>query len=379
MKRTFHELLLCLEKNLKTLKPSIKWMTIILKEQLISALKEHTELIEFDSGEGSLLISEYGGRLLGMFPQNDSLNLLWVNPNIKKVIKERSWETGGERYWISPERDFFYKKPEIWQEWACPQSLDPANYEFLASSDSSCTVSSGFFILNQRTKQGSNGEITRQFRELKEPVSTGVSYCGIEILDDCILYRPGLKVNGWSLSQVISGGIKSPGTVIIPTKLISKPISYFKLIPDDRLKVMDDHVAFRIDVDAIYKLAIRPEDIDFERPAKIGYILKIPDSENYGLIVKLSDDIPKNQFECFDVSRDHPDSEIGVIQSYNSESPFKPNLNFGEIELQLSLFKTIDNASHGKAKHQLFGYLGTKDEILSVQEKYFGIKDPYLF
>ena len=361
------------------MKPSIVIMNHKLKEQLISGLKEYTELIEFDSGEGSLLISEFGGRLLGVFPKNDSLNLLWVNPNIKKVIKERSWEIGGERYWISPERDFFYKKPEIWQEWACPQSLDPAHYEFLASSDNSCTVSSGFFILNQRTKQGSNGEITRQFRPVKEPFSTGVSYCGIEILDDCILYRPGLKVNGWSLSQVISGGIKNPGTVIIPTKRKSKPISYFKLIPDDRLKVMDDHVAFRIDVDTIYKLAIRPEDIDFERPAKIGYILKIPDSEKYSLIIKLSDDIPKNQSECFDVSRDHPDSEIGVIQSYNSESPFNFHLNFGEIELQLNPFKTMDNTSHGKARHQLFGYLGTKDEILSVQEKYFGIKDPYLF
>ena len=142
---------------------------------------------------------------------------------------------------------------------------------------------------------------------------------------------------------------------------------------------MDDHVAFRIDVDAIYKLAIRPEDIDFERPAKIGYILKIPDSEKYSLIVKLSDDIPKNQSECFDVSRDHPDSEIGVIQSYNSESPIKSHLSFGEIELQLNPFKTIDNALHGKAKHQLFGYLGTRDEILSVQEKYFGIEFPYLF
>ena len=95
--------------------------------------------------------------------------------------------------------------------------------------------------------------------------------------------------------------------------------------------------------------------------------------------MKLSNDIPKIQDECFDVSRDHPDSEIGVVQSYNSESPDKPILNFGEIELQLNQFNTIDNASHGKSNHQIFGYIGTKNEILNVVEKYLGIENPILF
>ena len=105
----------------------------------------------------------------------------------------------------------------------------------------------------------------------------------------------------------------------------------------------------------------------------------MPDNEDYGFLVKLSNDIPRTQNECFDVARDHPDSEIGVVQSYNSESYEKPLLNYGEIELQLNLFNTIDNASHGKAKHQLFGYIGSKEEILGVIEKYLGIVNPLLF
>ena len=145
------------------------------------------------------------------------------------------------------------------------------------------------------------------------------------------------------------------------------------------MKIGENYVAFKIDVDDIYKLAIRPEDINFDIPAKIGYIVKIPDSEEYGFIVKLSDDIPKTQDDCFDVSRDHPNSEIGIIQSYNSESPDKPSLNFGEIEIQLNQFQAIENASHGKAKHQLFAYIGTKEEILRVVEKYLRIDSPYLF
>ena len=71
--------------------------------------------------------------------------------------------------------------------------------------------------------------------------------------------------------------------------------------------------------------------------------------------------------------------KISPRKSYNSESPNKPSLNFGEIELQLNSFQAIDNASHGKATHQLFAYIGTKEEILKVVEKYFGINNPELF
>ncbi len=61
--------------------------------------------------------------------------------------------------------------------------------------------------MNQRTKQGSQGEITRQIRVIQEPYKTGVNYCGLELLDDCIFFRPNLKLNGWSLATVISGDI----------------------------------------------------------------------------------------------------------------------------------------------------------------------------
>ncbi|MFW9902134.1 MAG: DUF6786 family protein [Candidatus Thorarchaeota archaeon] len=348
-------------------------------EALTSSIENKTELIELKSGEATALISEYGGRLLALFPRNETYNLLWINNDPKKVIATRDRVIGGDRYWISPERDFFYKDPDNWAEWECPKSLDPANYEILASSGSSCTLSSQIYVFNHRTKQGIQGEITRQFQIIKEPYETGVPYCGVEFLDDCVLYRPNLKINGWSLANIISGGPDDPGTVLIPTNSNPKPISYFRTIPEDRLKVGENYVAYKIDVDDIYKLAIRPEDIDFSKRAKIGYMLKIPESEHYGFIVKLSDDIPRTQNECFDIARDHPEAEIGVIQSYNSESPDKPLLKYGEIELQLNQFETIDNASHGKAKHEIIGYIGNKAEILSVVKLYLGIDDPFLF
>jgi len=355
-------------------------MNFFTKNELISIKDDIGNIVELKfNEESSVIVSEYGGRLLGLYPKNDVFSLLWINPEIKNVIKSRQRDIGGDRYWISPEREFFYEKPQTWEGWFCPHGLDPAYYEFLAESSKSCTLSSPITVESQIKKEIYNGEMTRQMSLIKDPISTGLSYCGIEFVDDCIFFQPGLRINGWSLACVISGGSSNPGTALIPTKSDPRPLSYFRTIPQDRVRVGNNYVAFKIDVDDVYKLAIRPEDIDFSRKAKIGYVLKIPDSEEYGFLVKLSDDIPKSQKECFDVSRDHPEEEIGVIQSYNSESLNKPLLKFGEIEIQLNKFETIDNTSHGKAKHQILGYIGSKVEILDVIEKFLGISNPKLF
>jgi len=356
-------------------------MDYYTKEALISAINKHLHFCELSlNGNSSALISDYGGRVLGLFPRNDNYNLLWINPNITESIISKSWDIGGDRYWIGPEKSFFYEKPENFENWHCQAGLDPANYEILAENEKTCTASSPIALRNYVSNVILRGEITRQFKVIKEPIKTGISdYCGIEYIDDCVIFQPNIEANGWSLTCVISGGRKNPGTVIVPTRPDSKPLSYFRIIPEDRLKQAPDHVSFKIDVDDIYKLAIRPEDIDFNRHSKIGYIIKIPNSEEFGFIVKMSNDIPKKQEDCFDISRDHPDSEIGVIQAYNSKSPNKSSLQFGEIELQLNPFKTIDNTSHGKATHQLCGYMGSKEEILGVIEKYLGVSEPFIF
>jgi hypothetical protein len=355
-------------------------MNYFNRNDLISIKDDLGLLVELSfNNESSAIVSEYGGRLLGLFPKNKSYSLLWINPNIKSVIKSRQWEIGGDRYWISPEREFFYEKPQTWENWFCPHGLDPAYYEILAESSKSCTLSSPITVESQIKKEIYKGEMTRQISLISDPISSGLNYAGVEFVDDCVFFQPNLQINGWSLACVISGGVSNPGTVLIPVKSDPKPLSYFRTIPEDRLHVGDNYIAFKIDVDDIYKLAIRPEDIDFSKKAKIGYVIKIPDSEEYGFLAKLSEDIPKSQEECFDVSRDHPDEEIGVIQSYNSKSVNKPSLMFGEIELQLNQFKTIDNTSHGKAIHQIVGYIGSKQEILDVIEKILGIIIPDLF
>ncbi|TXT62941.1 MAG: hypothetical protein BAJALOKI1v1_820001 [Promethearchaeota archaeon] len=355
-------------------------MNYYTREDLISILKNFTTYSELHSKQnGSVIISEFGGRPLGLFPKKNNISLLWINPELERVLQKKDSGIGGDRYWLSPERTFFYKKPETWEKWFCPPGLDPAAYTLKEESSSKCTLRSPLSLTNQFTKQKYMGSMIRTIEIIKEPFSTDVDYCGIQFTDECSLNYPNPQLNGWSLATVISGYINNPGTVLIPTKHKPTPLSYFRPIPKDRLILGKNYVAFKIDVNEIYKLAIRPEDIDFSRNAKIGYFLKIPHHEMYGFLIKLSNDIPRTQKECFDVARDHPNSEIGVVQSYNSKSPKENKLQFGEIELQLNKFEMQNDISKGKAIHQLFGYIGNKEEILDVISKYLGIETPQLF
>ena len=346
---------------------------------LKSEISNLTNFVEFLYEEGSIIISEYGGRLLGFFPLLSEYSLLWINPFIKTAIHSKDFLIGGERYWISPERTFFYKDPENFKDWFCPRGIDPANYEITKRSQSECQLTSKITLINQYNKERYNGEITRKFKLIKEKVKTGIPYIGIEIIDDCFLDVQNIGLNGWSITQCITGGKNNPGTVLIPTKSNPKPLSYFRMIPDDRMIIGENYIAFKIDSDDVYKIAIRPEDINFNIHAKIGYLLEIPNSDKYGFLIKLSDDLPKNQDQCFDVARDRPNSERGVIQSYNDESHDPSVVSFGEIELQLNSFTSWKNSSRSRAKHRLFGYIGKKQEIFDIIEKYLGISHPEIY
>ncbi|MHA1846111.1 MAG: hypothetical protein ACTSXU_00555 [Promethearchaeota archaeon] len=358
-------------------------MNYFKRDALIASLKKLVSYHEIETGSdnGGMIFSEYGGRLLGIFPRDESVNLLWTNMRLSDEIENKRWNIGGNRYWISPEQVFFYKDPVNWDGWFCPSGLDPASYQFTEVGSRRCRIESKIFLTNQMTGESFVGRVEREFLLIREPIKSGLVHCGVEVRERCEILSSNFLGNSWSLTQVISGGVRNPGTVIIPTKDGSKPLSYFRVIPADRVKELRDHVAFKIDVDDIYKLAIRPEDLDFSIQAKIGYVLKYPvgTTDDYIFIVKLSNDLPWDQSGCHDISRDHPGLEKGVVQSYNSESPDKPALSFGEIELQLDGFKSDGEKSVSRVRYQLFAYLGEKDEILELIRRYMHLSDPYLY
>ena len=65
-------------------------MNYFTKNTLLSFKEDIGNPIELNfNDESSAVVSEYGGRLLGLYPKNDCYSLLWINPEIKEVVKTR--------------------------------------------------------------------------------------------------------------------------------------------------------------------------------------------------------------------------------------------------------------------------------------------------
>jgi len=73
-------------------------MNYYTKDTLLTTVEDSTKLVELTLDEATAIISEYGGRLLALFPRIDCYNLLWVNSNPKNIIETRNRAIGGDRY-----------------------------------------------------------------------------------------------------------------------------------------------------------------------------------------------------------------------------------------------------------------------------------------
>lgn len=345
---------------------------------------ELTEILEGNTpyfvlrGEGgcSIVLMQRGGRLIGAFPKEGSKNALWAHPQLEAILNTEEWNVGGDRLWISPERDFFYKDAERFEHWFCPRALDPGNYELASSNRNAVTFRNVFDLSNMRT-----GEIykdvcvTRTMSYLPNPYASdprlekaleSVSYVGMGSVEEILVKGSydWLRINPWIITQVNPGSPENPGMAIVPTKAGVQPIHYFGKIPDDRLKVYEDHVSFKIDGEAIYKLGIRPEDLPLRREAAIGYLVDNGEANRESLLlIRRSKDVPKNQSECLDVAKRDPDGPRGSVQSYNSGL----GLRMGEVELQLSSLERQDQGYYyQRARADLLIFQGPRNKIIEV-------------
>jgi hypothetical protein len=350
---------------------------ILDQKELTNILEGNTSyFILRGEGECSLVLMQRGGRLIGAFPKEGSKNALWTNPQLESILNTEEWNVGGDRLWISPERDFFYRNAERFEQWFCPSALDPGNYELAYSSRDAVAFRNVFDLSNMRTGETYKDVcVTRTMSYLPNPYASdprlekaleSVSYVGIKSVEEVLVKEnyDRLRINPWIITQVNPESPKNRGMAIVPTKGADvQPIHYFGKIPDERLKVFGDHVSFKIDGEVVYKLGIRPEDLPLEREASIGYIADIEEANRESLLlIRRSKNAPRNQSECLDVAKANPNGLRGSIQSYNSGL----ELQLGEVELQLSPIERRDKGYYQRAIADLLIFQGLRNKIVEI-------------
>jgi hypothetical protein len=185
---------------------------------------------------GKLLISEFGGRIIGLFPDKET-NLLWVNPDAMKQEIVNAWRTGkdwsnigGNRVWLSPEIDTNVRDPmRMMETYSVPPEVDPGSYR-LTVEDDEVYLSQDVTIEWIRLAKQIQLEVERRIIRMDHPnvaISGDTSFAGyqsVSMLRASGSYgtaRPGL----WDIVQVPRGGritcLVPPGTH--PTPAIGYP------------------------------------------------------------------------------------------------------------------------------------------------------------
>lgn len=342
-------------------------------DELSDITRKHTTATVVDSGAGKLLFSEYGARLLGMFPDRTLPNVLWTHEELDAHMAKGSWLVGGERLWLSPERNYYYENPRDFEVHRVPAGLDPGNYH----TTGELTFENEFSVLDSlRNETYDNCSARRQFVTIDDPYASGLDFTGVRIDDTMKVAAPGLEIAAWSLAMVFNRGPGKPGTALFPVTGAATILGYFWPIPPDRADVRDGYARFKIDGDAEYKLGLLPTDMDFDNPCKAVYVSPYPDGDRWFCILKRSNDMPGTVEECVDQPKAELGGARGATQAFNCGPDTGEGWDFGEIELQLLKGITQGDATVSHAVHELIAYAGSKDEILELARNALGSTSP---
>jgi len=329
-------------------------------------VSKHTAVEIVESNSGAMLFSEYGARLLGMFPKLDASNTLFVHKNLDAHFTIGDWKIGGERLWIAPEREYYFENPRDFEGFHVPAVVDPGEYNV---SDN-LTYVNRLSLLNLVTNElHDSTEFKRVFTPISDPYNSGGAFVGVSIHDSITVKNTTDRFAAWSLTQVYSGSAEHPGTVLIPLAPSGSPLHYFRAIPTDRLLENDGCLSFRIDGSDEYKIAVSPEDARCATDAQMAYLCPYPENDLWFCIIKSSQDVPSTQDTCVDTPRSDPQGPKGAIQSYNAncfDLEDGDDSQFGEIELQMSKNTTKDGTEISSGTHQLLSYAGTRDEMIEL-------------
>lgn len=337
--------------------------------ELYKKTKDKTRVTLKESNTGVALFSEFGGRLLGLFPSSEQPNTLWVPEDIDSRLSSKDWLLGGERLWVAPQRNYFFTDPHNFDGFRVPPDLDPGHYE----QKNNLSFANTFLLHDQHLKQEHhNCEIRRDFAMIEtDPYESGLNFTGITIKDFLSIPNANISICAWSISMVPTIGPQNPGTTLMPIANSSALVNYFDTTPSNRSSIEHSVARFLIDSKKPLKLAVTPDGIIWTNPAKVIYIAPFPNAQQWYCLIKRCDDLPKNQDECVDIPSNNQSGLKGAVQAYNHG--YGSKMLYGEIELQFP--KGIVNATNqivSGGNHELLSYCGSKEEILNLAKQVLG-------
>lgn len=281
--------------------------------------------ISWEDGQNRITFAPHHGRLLQV--EIEGHNAIWENDNY-----QGDWNPGGDRLWIAPENDFFWKikGPFDFEHYQIPPSLSENDWN-IQEETHSLTLSKELNLENLHTKKTFKAKASRHYSKTEAhqdmdwlAVSAFTTKDTLVIEQNPAIHQ---KIGIWSLLQLPAGG-----TLSIPIQEENDHYqNYFNPIPEDLWNIENKQLKLKITGAHHYKVGVAKLS-----EGKLFYTREI--DQNRKLVIIRSFDLCPKENYC-----DKPlitDRELGdIAQVYNDGGEHG---GFGELEIHSG---SIDFAS----------------------------------
>jgi len=227
--------------------------------------------ITWTTPHGKIHLLPERGRVLGLEVNGHAA--LW-SPKESSA----AWNLGGERLWLGPESEWFWKKTDKvdFANYQVPPPLDPDDWTVTGTGDGWCHAEVSLTLTNAGGQDRSLSlALRRQFSLLTDGnMAAGGSSIGIQTVTTVNILggTPGVAVDLWSILQVPLGGEMQVPLLKAPTVR-----NYFSPCPPEETSAHDLLLSLKIRGTNIFKIGLPPEEvagrINYVRPVEGGHIV----------------------------------------------------------------------------------------------------------
>ena len=323
----------------------------------------------------SVLICQYGGRILGPFLTQDSGALFWLNDVWKErtafhnFIAERGWNLGGERMWVAPEIQYFVRdRQDFLGSYSLQPELDPGQYRLTQIHASTWQLQQHMNLAVYSA--GDSPKLltaTRQIRPAPNPLDAlsacdalmaGVVYAGYEQAITLSDSAPNHVLSAtWSLIQVKPGG-----DVLIPASPMVETTVYIPPAQSNFQTIANGHVRIPITGRSSFKVGFKAAHVT----GRAAYVQALSDGR-VALFVRNFHNNPSAIY-----AEEPANLPGGIGQStfvYNDDG----NLGgFGELECLGQAIGGQSGSSQQTDLLQLWMYVGDKTRINNIATHLLG-------